>query len=293
MKKPAVRSRCGSSCRKRPSRRDASRGCAAPRSSALDVRGIARELGGDGLVLAGRDRAGRVDERAARGQRPGRADEQPALQRGEPLARLGRLAPARVGARGERPEIGAGRVQEDPIVARAEVGLAPRRRPRPGAQVDPGAGAELAHLLGPARVDLDRDQLAPVLHPGRDRGRLDPGPGAEVEHPLARARVEQLDDRLRGARLRDQLAGRRPARRPARRPRPTTSAAAGSSSVPGTRARDLDPAGAQLGRERGAGSARRVLTRKAASRGSFIAAISSRASAAPSSSHHIRASHSG
>ena len=41
------------------------------------------------------------------------------------------------------------------------------------------------------------------------------------------------------------------------------------------------------------GSARVVFTRSAVSAGSFIAAISDRASAGPSSSHHIRASHPG
>src|SRR5204863_5347770 len=74
------------------------------------------------LVLARRDRAGGVDERAAIVERPRAAGEYPLLDRSEALDQLRRFAPASVGPRAEGAEIGAWRVHEDAIVATRDVG---------------------------------------------------------------------------------------------------------------------------------------------------------------------------
>ena len=85
----------------RAARSDASRaGASARRSSAAKSACAARKPSTTSLVLGGRDRAGRVDERAAGPERVARRRRRIArLQRGQ-RARRGRgLAPARVGAR--------------------------------------------------------------------------------------------------------------------------------------------------------------------------------------------------
>ena len=293
MKNPSVRSRSGRVWRKRESRAEASSGWTAPRSSATHARARASSAAIRSSFSRARDRAGRVDERPAGAQRRGRPREDRLLDRGEALDQLGRLAPAGVGPRGERAEIGAGRIHENAIVAASEVGARGVCLRRTRTRVAPSRPPSSRELARPRGVELDRDDLALVSHPRRDRGGLDPRGRAEVEHPLARLRVEQRHDRLGGARL----------RRPAR-PRRSADARAPPSAAPttsdsGGRQRRA-PAALDFGSRRrgarsrsGSGSALSVLTRSAVSAGSFIAAISARASSGPSSSHHISASQAG
>src|SRR4051794_8468998 len=70
-----------------------------------ELRMLGEEGGHDVLVLARRDRAGGVDERAAGPQRGGARAQDRGLGAREPLGLVGRLAPARVGAARERAEV--------------------------------------------------------------------------------------------------------------------------------------------------------------------------------------------
>jgi hypothetical protein len=122
--------------------------------------------------------------------------------------------PRRVRARGERAEVRARRVDQDPVVrsplvdgggvlgADGDVGGAHARRRAPQG-------------LGPAGVALDRDDLAVTAHQSRQVGGLRAGRGAQVQDALTRLRVEQPPDGLGRARLRHELAGL-PARVPER-----------------------------------------------------------------------------
>src|SRR4051812_1588396 len=73
----------------------------------------------DPLVLDGRDRAGRIHKDTAGPQRRRSGLEDRALQPGKRLGAPG-LAPARVGPRGERSQIRAGRVDQDAVEGRRD-----------------------------------------------------------------------------------------------------------------------------------------------------------------------------
>ena len=126
MKKPSVPSRSGRACRKRPSRRDRSLGCSADRG-----RRRRRPQYSDEQARDHGSRSRR--RRSCRSSRPGsRRGAAPPPRRRDPRSEArpaarhtGRLAPARVGARGERAEIGARGDPRGRDRNRAEVGLRP------------------------------------------------------------------------------------------------------------------------------------------------------------------------
>ena len=282
MKKPSVRSRCGSVCRC-----CGMVGCFQTGASAAQVVGREVVVGGqerrhDVLVLGGRDRAGRVDEGTA-GLRTRR----------RPAARIRACSSASASGRpalrqrasgrdGERAEVAARRVDEHAVEGRRRLRLGGVA----GAHVDDvraHARGGAAQRVGAAGVALDGDDLALVAHQRGEVRRLAAGRGAQVEHALAGLRVE------------------RRARRPSRR---ATAASAGPPPTPASRRRRTGasrisaspstcasgPAGARPAPRRAILS---VLARSAASAGSLSAAISARASAAPSASNHSSAIHSG
>ena len=82
----------------------------------------AERCGDDPLVLPARDGARGIDERPAAPKRVPASGEDPLLQGREAGDRFGVLAPPRVRPRRERAEVRAGRVHEDAIVTRADVG---------------------------------------------------------------------------------------------------------------------------------------------------------------------------
>ena len=195
-----------------------------------------------------RDRAGRVDQRAARAQRPRRADQQPALERGEALDVGRRLAPAGVGARGERPEVGAGRVQEDPIVARAEVGLGrvgDRSRRTQSAPARAQSASISAARRGSASIETIsprspiRAAIAVVLIPG-------PAQRSSTRSPGCGSSSATTACEPRDCGTSSPVAIRAPTGSAARS---TTSPSAGSSSPPEPGPRDLDPVAPQVGRD--------------------------------------------
>ena len=171
MKKPSVPSRCGRVCAKPGTRGCSHSGASARRSSAAEVGALGQERRDHALVLGGRDRARGVDERAARAQR-GRAGAQDrGLLAREPRRQVRRLAPARVGARGERAEVRARRVDEHAVVRGRLVAARRRRRcatSTRGAHARRGA-AQRGRAAG---VALDRDQLAAIPHQRREVRRL-------------------------------------------------------------------------------------------------------------------------
>src|SRR4051794_4532801 len=167
----------------------------------LEVGVLGEKPGHDALVLARGDRARGVHERPAGAQRGGARAQDRGLGAREPLGLVGGLAPARVGAAGERAEIRARRIDQHAVVGA-------------GLLLGGGVGrADLdaagAHALGGAsqrrgapRVALDGDDRAAVLDQRGEMGGLAARRRAEVEDALARPRREQARDRHRRARLR-------------------------------------------------------------------------------------------
>src|SRR5680860_231003 len=150
------------------------------------------------LALAARDRAGRVDERATPPQRLQCPDQKPVLQLGEALDRPRRLAPAGVRARGQRAEVGAGRVEQHPVEARSHPGGR-----RVGLDDGDAAQAEPRCLLGLRGVTVvEADAATAGMAPGFDRVLLDPpcsDLGALASRPDARWRksprtIERLSE---------------------------------------------------------------------------------------------------
>ena len=225
-------------------------------------------------------------------ERPGGADQQPALQRGEALGvARAPCASARRGAR--RAFRGLSRAgprgcDRSPIRGRPRS----RRRPRPVTQVTP-ARAHSASISAARRGSSSTETSSPrspiraaiavVLIPGpaQRSSTRSPGCGSSSATTACEPRDWGTSSPVADPRA-HRLAGasRRPGSRPDRAARPLP---ARSTSTPAARRSAATVAG----------SARSVLTRKAVSAGSFIAAISSRASASPSSSHHSSASHTG
>ena len=239
----------------------------------------------DALVLAGRDRAGRVDERAAgaHGGRARRAGSRPGCAR---AARAGRRSCASARRAGWRACRGPSRAGRRARGRRPPARARRRRRPRaPRRSVAPIRCAVRASAAARPRW---RSTATTAPRSSISAARwvvLPPGRGAEVEHALARLRVEQPRDHHRRARLRHE-----------QRPR-ATRARRGRRRAPRARA---PPAGRGAGwlatgsrRRARRRSVRSVLARSAGSAGSLSAAISARAPSGPSVSHHSSAIHSG
>ena len=292
MKKPSVRSRSGRSLQEaRVVRRRQSAGARrrgrSPPSPRVGHRAAPRSV----LVLAPGDRAGRVDERAARGERPDAPrSRMRAWTRG--AARSISSGDLRQRASGPRRRAFPGLSRADPRGrdrSRRRGRARRRRRLDHGTPVAPSRARSVsASSAGPARVALDGDDARRGCPSGRrSRSVLIPGAGAEVEHPLARLRVEHRDDRLRArataGRARpvaDQRAARRLARRRRRRAPRAGRAARAVGRLDSPRLRSAR-------REAPRGSACSVLTaerRLRAARSWPPAASAPRAR--PSSSHH-------
>ena len=293
MKNPSVRSRSGRVCRKRGSRPSGELGVGGAEIVGPD-RGVVARAAPRAAPRSRARRSCRSRRRACpRGCRaPAARAQDGLLYPSQALDQLGRLPPPCVGPGGERAEIGAGRIHEDPIVAATEVGACSVRFDHPDAD-DAQPLAELAQLAGPAGVELDGDDLALVSHSGRDRGRLDARRRAEIEHALAGLRIEHRHHRLRAARLRDQGAVLESFARHRSEPAAHDQPLGRRQRRRGASARSTSSPAARSSPRIELGSALIVFTRSAVSAGSFIAAITARASAGPSSCHHIRASHSG
>ena len=210
----SVPCRCGHSCTVGPAPRSGTPGEQRPGVDAAS-------WPGDDLARSRPGAASRSRRRPRRPGGPGAAPpQQLALQRGQ-LGDVGRRAPpAGLGPAAQRPEPGARRVEQHPVVA--AVAPAQRRgRRRPA----PSTGQRRGRLRRPAR----RGAGAARWRSARRRARpasaassaaLPPGPGAQVEPAL--------------------VAARRAARRPARarragcpRPAPPAAPAATAASSPG------------------------------------------------------------
>ena len=254
--------------------------------SAADV-AAARAAPRPGLVLAARDRAGRVDQRPARPQRRAPPRSSAVLDLGQALDRPRRLAPARVGARGERAEVRAGRrrarTRSKPAGSAGSVASPSNtvtlRRPSRVAWAAISAarsGSSSTEITSP-RSPI-RAAIWPVLIPGPAQRSSTCSPGPRVEH---------LDHRGGAAALRRQLAGRDQLRHRVAGPRPTTIIGLRRrSSGHGRRRRARRRTGA-LAAQRAPSAARRrraaCRRRSATSAGSLQAASSERAASGPSS----------
>ena len=203
MKKPSVPSRWGSVWRcgaqLDAARPGPSRAGRPPRKSGCSARNAATTPS----FSLGRDRAGRVDERAAGAHaRPRRrAGSRP----GCCASRAGWSAVLRQrasGAAGERAEVRARRVDEHAVVGAGLVLGRRRRRRAPRRSVAPIRCAVRASAAARPRWRSTATTAPAVLHQRREVGRLAAGRRAQVEHALARPRVEQPRDGHRRARLR-------------------------------------------------------------------------------------------
>ena len=251
MKKPVVRSRSGRSCRNRRSRGEAQAPVLARRGRRPRPRPRSRTpAAATSSFSAVGDRARRVDERAARRQRPRRAGEDPALK----LGQAAESTPATCASvrQAER------RACRDPSRARPRGcdrsqsrGRPPRRRRSRRDVVGARPAAQRLDRGRARRVDLDRPHRPAGPDTGRDLGGLDPWTGAEVEDPL------------------DPAAGRAPPPRPGSRATGATSSPVSTRAATGAggaiddqavarveetavaRASDHDPRLAQLRGERG------------------------------------------
>ena len=227
------------------------------------------------LVLAPRDRAGRVDERAAWAQGPAARRRIRRWSAARRSTSLGRLAPARVGPRGERAEVGAGRVHEDPVVARAESASVASATSTTVTLRAPERGAELGDLGG-ARAGRARPRRPRRGRPSARRSRsvLIPGPAQRSSTCSpgcgSSSSTTACEPRVCG----HQLAGRRSRRGHRRRRRRVDDERLGRVEQPaGPGPADLDRRRLAARPRAAAGRARSVLTRSAVSAGSFIAAM--------------------
>ena len=190
MKKPSVRSRCGSVCRVLRHGRmlpDGRVGC--PGRRARSPRERPRKPATTLLVLDGRDRAGRVDEGTAGPYSAAApASRISRLELGQRLRAAG-LAPARVGARGERAEVAARRVDEHAV--ERLVGARLRRRRRCARRRSSRPSARRSARSASARPAWrSTATISPcVAHQRGEVGGLAAGRGAQVEHALARLRA--------------------------------------------------------------------------------------------------------
>ena len=278
MKKPSVPSRSGIS-----KRWLATVGMFPERGVGLEifrdeVSARRQRAGHDVLVLRRVQRAGGVDDRAARADGARRRQEDLVLERGELVRRLGRRAPAQVGpsAQVPRPEHGGStrtRSKPCPWASRASPSTTRTLRARIRAHVSRSArrGRRRARRRPPPLVAHQGGEvrrLRPVRRTGRARAR--PGRGRRPRHEH------------RGARLgRDTRPPRRRARRRVDR--------GPEDQRFGHALRGPAPSWAATSD----GVATRALTRTAVSAGSLSAAMSERAASAPKASHHRRATHAG
>ena len=274
MKKPSVPSRCGSVCRWKGTDGCCQTGSSAAQVVGLEVLSFGQEGVDHALVLGGRDRARRVHERAAGSERVGPRAQDRALRAREPLGLVGGLAPAGVGAAGERAEVGARRVDEHAVVGAA--GSWARRRPRrgPSTQVAP----ILARGRAAARPRARGGARRPRARRGRPSARRD-GSSCRRARRTGRARAR----RARGASRRATAIAARDCgmNRPSRHSG-APWASNGSIERPAPRAgraRARVSTGSRCASS--AAAIRSVLARSAASAGSLSAAISARAVSAP------------
>ena len=223
MKKPAVWSRWGSVStvaaapveRLQAARRGAKAGSSAARSSRLKSAWESRKPAISVLVLSRGDRARRVDKHAARteGLGAGGEDRAPASRPSASTA-VRRHAPAQIGARLQRAQARARRIDEHAVERRA-VGAASRGVADLDADVAGAQPRGRPRRARPARRAVALDGHAPRRAPSISAARcvvLPPGRRAQVEHALARLRAEHARDEHRRARLRDERA-RLPQRR--------------------------------------------------------------------------------
>ena len=153
------------------------------------VLGMAREKRRDAIfVLAGQDRAGRIDQPSALVQARGGLVEQSVLQRNAFPQDLRRKPPAQFGLAAPCAGAGAGCVDQHGVerpVGRflfSQMCADDRRSGAPGARCE---------FLQDRLADVAGDDLALVLHHGRERERLSAGAGRKIEHALAGLRRTQ------------------------------------------------------------------------------------------------------
>ncbi len=243
MKKPSVRSRCGSVCRN-----CGMVGCFQTGTSAAQVVGGEFGVGGqerlhDVLVLDGRDRAGRVDEGTAGPHGVGSGGQDPGLERGQRLPGGRPCASARRGARRAcRGRCTAGRPARGRTVA--SVRLARRRAVRHSTIVAPMRAAVLAQRLARGRDAARRRRSRPRC-PSARRGGWSCRRGRRRGRAPARraAGASELRDGHRGARLRHQQAVLA-----TRGSRTCRSGASRISASPSTRVGRAGAAASSLGR---------------------------------------------
>ena len=236
MKKPAVRSRWGSVSTRARARR--AMGCRE--GGQLDAEVIEGEIGvgvqerGDlALVLGRGDRARRVDQHAARTERPRRPPrESRACASASSAKRRALHAPAQIGTRLQRAQARARRVHEHAVEHRP---LGPRLRGvgELDAHVVRRAAARAVRTSAPARR-RSRSTATTSPAPAHQRGQmraLAAGRGAQVEHALARLGRERAGHEHRRARLRQKrpVAPQRASR--GRRMRSSSTSASGSPRV--------------------------------------------------------------
>ena len=268
MKKPSVRSRCGSVCRYCGMVGCFQTGTSAPRSVDGEVLVSGQEACHDVLVLDGRDRAGRVDEGTAGLQR-GRAGVED-LRAGAPRAPRGRPA-LRQRASGREASVPRSRARR--VDQHAVEGPSLERLGRVGgAHVDdrrahPLRGA--AQRVGAAGVASRRRRSRPRC-PSARRGGSSCRPGAAHRSSTRSPGCgrERARDGHRGARLRHQQARR------ATRGDAKVSNGRVEDQRLGSRRRAWRPAGARRAPPRWSSACWRAAT---ASAGSLSAAISARA----------------
>ena len=155
-----------------------------------------------GLVLFGRDRAGRVDE-ASSGPQDGRGGfEQRALDLRELGEVFGAHAPARIGIAAQRAESRAGGIDEDAVEGAAvlqQIGEGFR-----GVALEDGDAAELEPAqpapdeTQPSLVAIEGEDVSLTGESFGDRRGLGTGRGADVEDALAGLGIEPVHDELRG-----------------------------------------------------------------------------------------------
>ena len=261
MKKPSVPSRCGRVWRKPGTRPCSHSGASERRSSARKSPRSARNA-----CTTASFSAGEIVQVEYTSVPPGRSASAPARRiaawmRASRAGRVRRLAPARVGAGGERAEVASRAGRRGRGRRRRARAAARHRRCGPRRSAAPMRAAVRRSASARPGMALDGDDAPRALHQRGEVGRLAARRGAQVEHALAGPRREHARDGHRGARLRHEAAllpeRRRRTRRTARRARAPRVGPARDARPP-EGPRRAPPA-----------SARSVLTRSAASAGSL------------------------
>ena len=263
-------------------------------------RRLAEQRGDPSSFSRRRDRAGRVDEGAARRQRASRARAGPSSWSAASRSIVcGDLRQRASGREASVPRSEQGGSEEDSIEVRAEIRLGRVGTSNTVTLRSAEAARQSAAISAARRGSGSTETISP-LSPMRAAivAGLDPRAGAEVEHALARLRVEQRDHGLRAAR--SAAPARRSAirRRPARRSRPVDDDRLGAARATSAPPRPRRPRPRPRAARRPPRPARRagVLTRSAVSAGSFRPPAAARrlgARAGPTTSAPARADPSG